>query len=256
MSDSRSWKSFSYTSIRQRMVGLIKRQPLVATAIAVVSSAVAWATIPVVGIVLIKAGVTVFPESGWSVATTLTSTLSTGFGLACCMAIVAGDAREQAPTPGNIMGYGLSRTVPATGALLLYYLLCGIALIFLVVPGVILAVRYMFVVPVLLQERTGLQTAFKRSADLTQGHRWWLFGATLLFGIIVTLGTALILFLVSFAVSFLIGKDATTALDGVIAAVSLGLVGALTCYATVAAYVEVSGRATGLPAQQAATVFE
>jgi hypothetical protein len=52
----------------------------------------------------------------------------------------------------------------------------GIGFILLVVPGVILLLMWAVAVPALVVERDGVMTAFARSAELTKGARWKIFG--------------------------------------------------------------------------------
>jgi len=49
-------------------------------------------------------------------------------------------------------------------------------LILLVVPGVMIACAWCVALPALVADRTGIGGAFGRSADLTRGHRWQIFG--------------------------------------------------------------------------------
>ena len=50
----------------------------------------------------------------------------------------------------------------------------------LIVPGLMLATMWSVATPVLALERTGVFAALGRSQDLTRGHRWRVFGLTLL----------------------------------------------------------------------------
>lgn len=59
-------------------------------------------------------------------------------------------------------------------------LVSGIAVLLglclLVVPGVVLAIRWLLPVPVIMTEQCGLGDSLRRSTELTQGHRGALFG--------------------------------------------------------------------------------
>ena len=71
---------------------------------------------------------------------------------------------------------GLSHFLPVLGI----SILMSIALIFgfmlLIVPGVMMAIAWVVAVPVQVVEKTGVIQSFGRSAQLTRGSRWSIFG--------------------------------------------------------------------------------
>lgn len=69
----------------------------------------------------------------------------------------------------------------------------GIGLLLLVVPGLILMTMWIFVVPVIVLEGRGIIESFSRSAEMTRGRGWNVFGL-----IVVT-------FLISLAFGLLLG---------------------------------------------------
>lgn len=69
----------------------------------------------------------------------------------------------------------------------------GLGLLLLVVPGLILMTMWIFVVPVIVLEGRGIRDSFSRSAEITRGNGWNVFGL-----ILVT-------FLISIAFGLLIG---------------------------------------------------
>ena len=56
-----------------------------------------------------------------------------------------------------------------------------LGLLLLVVPGIFVAVRWAVAAPIAVVEREGPTAALGRSAELTEGHRWAIFGLFLLF---------------------------------------------------------------------------
>ena len=50
----------------------------------------------------------------------------------------------------------------------------------LIVPGIILAMRWAVAVPACVVENLGPISSLRRSAELTKGHRWKIFGMTVL----------------------------------------------------------------------------
>jgi hypothetical protein len=74
-----------------------------------------------------------------------------------------------------------SRRFPAMlGAAICTSSLTTLASILLVIPGFMLACAYYVTMPVCVAEQTGVLNSISRSAYLTQGSRWPIFGAVLL----------------------------------------------------------------------------
>ncbi len=69
------------------------------------------------------------------------------------------------------------RTLPVLIAVtILGYLAIVLASLLLIFPGVMLATAWLVVVPAAACEKTGVVRTFGRSAELTKGHRWAVFG--------------------------------------------------------------------------------
>ena len=77
---------------------------------------------------------------------------------------------------GDCLATGLKNIVP----LFLIGLLAGLGIlagmVLLIVPGIIFAVMWACVAPAYVVEHTGVSGAFSRSAQLTRGYRWHIFG--------------------------------------------------------------------------------
>ena len=90
---------------------------------------------------------------------------------------------------GDVLRVGVSRfgTVWATG--ILYGLAVLIGTILLIVPGIVLAVRYWLAVPAAVIEDSGATASLDRSKDLTEGNRWRIFrlGLILFFVMMVSM---------------------------------------------------------------------
>lgn len=94
-----------------------------------------------------------------------------------------GAFQEMAGRPfgiGQSLGVGFSRTLPVLGVVLLATLLVGLASILLVVPGVIVLCMLYVAVPVCVIERPGVTESLSRSAQLTKGYRWQIWGLMVL----------------------------------------------------------------------------
>jgi hypothetical protein len=80
---------------------------------------------------------------------------------------------------GQSLSAGLAVVLPLIGLSLLWGLGVGIGFVLLVVPGIILLMMWAVAVPSLVVEREGVFAAFRRSAELTKGARWKIFGLSL-----------------------------------------------------------------------------
>ena len=67
-------------------------------------------------------------------------------------------------------------------------------LLLLVVPGVIWAIKYQFAITLVVDKKMGLNEALKTSGRITKGHKGWLFGLTILIGL-MQLATIFTLFI-------------------------------------------------------------
>ena len=89
------------------------------------------------------------------------------------------ELRNHHPTVGECIGRGFA-AMPAV--LVVSVIVVGgifIGSLFLVVPGLILAVLWWIAVPAVVGERKGVFAALGRSAELTKGYRWQVFGLVL-----------------------------------------------------------------------------
>jgi hypothetical protein len=81
----------------------------------------------------------------------------------------------------DCLATGLKNLVPLLLIGLLMVLGIFAGLILLIVPAVIFALMWSVVAPACIVERTGVFGAFRRSRELTRGHKWAIFGVYLLF---------------------------------------------------------------------------
>ncbi len=78
---------------------------------------------------------------------------------------------------------GLRRFFPILALAIIVPVLCGLASILLVFPGLMLMMMWFVAVPVCVVEQIGPFDSMGRSRELTKGHRWQLFGMVLLISI-------------------------------------------------------------------------
>src|ERR1700719_2493223 len=74
----------------------------------------------------------------------------------------------------------LHRFLPMVGLAICTSILIGLASILLVVPGLMVACAYYVSMPACIAEQTGVFESMSRSAFLTKGYRWQVFGMFLL----------------------------------------------------------------------------
>jgi hypothetical protein len=103
------------------------------------------------------------------------------------------DMSGRTPSIGDCIKTALAVLLPTIGVGLVVGIAVMIGLALLIVPGIILWLRWSVSVPVLVQERQGVFGSMGRSAALTSGSRWSLFGLFL------------ILVIVSIAIEWLVG---------------------------------------------------
>lgn len=84
---------------------------------------------------------------------------------------------------GECLGAGVRRCLPLIGLSIAGVIGIGFGLLLFLVPGIMMAVAWIVAAPVLVIERTGVFGAFGRSADLTRGRRWPIFGLVFLYSI-------------------------------------------------------------------------
>lgn len=105
--------------------------------------------------------------------------------------VTASDGR--ASGLGASLAVGLRRCLPVIAVSLLAFVAVGFASLLLLVPGIMLAIRWAVVGPVVVEESGGLFGGFSRAASLTKGARWKI------------LGLLLVLMICVVAISWLVG---------------------------------------------------
>jgi hypothetical protein len=103
---------------------------------------------------------------------------------------------------GECLSRGLSLILPVIGVAILVGLITGIGFVLLVVPGIIASVMLWVAIPVAVVERPGVIESLKRSADLTKGYRWSIFGILIVIGIVLIVITTVLSFILLSAAGF------------------------------------------------------
>jgi hypothetical protein len=149
---------------------------------------------------------------------------------------------------------GLSEFLPLLGLALLAGLGIFGGYILLVVPGVMLAVAWSVIVPVRIVERLPVMDCFGRSAALTRGHRWSVFGLMVIYVIAS--------FAISFGTGLVVGAvGALTGVGATVISLAAGSVGRLIAsvilsVGTASIYYELRSNKEGIGPEQLAAVFD
>ena len=131
---------------------------------------------------LIMSALGAIPYAGGCLMLIIGTTLQVGINRAV-LGLLAG----RAPTI-EMMFSGFDRFAQALAAGLVITVLTCIGLVFLIVPGIILALMWLFTNLVISETNQDFWTAMQTSAELTKGYRWQLFGLCLAFIPIILLG--------------------------------------------------------------------
>jgi len=86
---------------------------------------------------------------------------------------------------GESLRKGLSRIFPIIAMLIVEGLALVVGFMLLIIPGYMLFVAWYVALPVLVVERLGPVASLRRSAELTKGHRWKIFGIIFVMGIVI-----------------------------------------------------------------------
>jgi hypothetical protein len=102
------------------------------------------------------------------------------------------DMRNRPVNLGESLRVGLARFLPIVVLAIILAFLVGLASLLLLIPGLILITMWFVGTPVCVVERRGPWASLKRSAELTKGHRWKIFGLMILLIIISAIVSPLI----------------------------------------------------------------
>jgi hypothetical protein len=86
---------------------------------------------------------------------------------------------------GESIRHGLSRLLAIIGVMFLMGVVVMIGFVLLVIPGVIAAIALFVTLPACVVEKLAPVASLKRSAALTKGHRWRIFGLYFLMAIVL-----------------------------------------------------------------------
>jgi hypothetical protein len=158
------------------------------------------------------------------------------------------DMRGRQVSLSESLQVGLRRLLPIFGLAICMALLGMLAFIAFVIPAFIVFTRWFVATPVCVVEQAGPLQSMKRSAQLTKGHRWKVFGLMVLLIVISAIGGGIIT--TSFTT---IGGPILAAIGDVL---WNGVWGAFYAIAVVVTYHDLRVAKEGIDIDQIASVFD
>lgn len=86
------------------------------------------------------------------------------------------DLNGERPSIADCLATGLRSFLPLIGVMFLFILALAFGAVLLIVPAFMIGCAWCVAIPSLVADRTGVFGAFSRSAELTRGNRWRIFG--------------------------------------------------------------------------------
>ena len=165
------------------------------------------------------------------------------------------DMNGKRPTVPQSLSVGLNNFLPLFAVGLLAGLAIVIGVILLIVPGIMIAVAWCVAAPALVAERRDVMDTFGRSAELTRGNRWRIFGLFVIYGIAAAIFEAVISAIAG--VAFFASPGASLAVMSVVIQPLLSIITSMVG-ATAAAvlYVELRRVREGVGPEAIAAVFD
>jgi glycerophosphoryl diester phosphodiesterase family protein len=127
-------------------------------------------------------------DDGAALAGTLIGALIQGaaaaLAVAACFRVISSAYLGERAEAGPSLRYGLSRLLPLIVAYITLSIVLGISAIFLLLPAILLGVKWSVTFAAIVAERAGPFHGMGRSWALTRGHWWRVFGTLLVVGLI------------------------------------------------------------------------
>ena len=193
----------------------------------------------------------IFTETGRviRVIDVLVGAASQALLIACLTHVALTDADGRRAGLGGSLDAGFRRILPLLGLSLASNLGIGVSLL-LIVPGIILFVKWFCAVPVRVAEGPGIQRALNRSAGLVEGNRWRCFALILLFLVIPAIAMTGALYVVE-----LFGYPDSSMPGAILGALVVGVYSTIYGVLPGVLYVQLRRLKDGEGPQQTATIF-
>ena len=160
------------------------------------------------------------------------------------------DLRGQKAGIGDCIARGLSSIIPVIVGSILLSIGITIASIFLLVPGIILALMWWVYVPSIVVEGKGIIEAFGRSRELTRGRRWHILGLLAVIVIVMII----VSLIVGLVVAFVVSQGGLTA--SIINYVFQALLTAFTAVLVAVGYYYLRAEKEGVDVNEIARIFD
>jgi hypothetical protein len=118
---------------------------------------------------------------GWFGLTTIVYSLFAVILQATIIYGTVSDLNDRQVSVADSLSAGLRAFLPIIGLAILMSLALAVGFILLIVPGIMLAIAWCVAVPSYVVEQPGVIASFGRSAALTRGNRWRIFGLFVLY---------------------------------------------------------------------------
>jgi len=188
-------RSVSIGRIFSRAFGVMGRNPLVAFGVTLLLSALPSALFNY-GFAQLNIDMhdrnTVFGVVGSGLIAFMVALLLRAIVQGCLVRATIADSQGRRAGLGECLGVAAARALPLVGVSILFVIGMGLGMLLLVVPGIMFAIAFAVVAPVVVEERVGVIEAFSRAGQLTRGARWKIFGLALLILILIWLIEAVV----------------------------------------------------------------
>jgi MFS family permease len=158
------------------------------------------------------------------------------------------DMRGRSVSLAESLQVGLRRFFPIIGVAISVSFAVMVGLMLFIVPGFIWLTMWFVATPACVVERLGPFNSMGRSADLTKGHRWKIFGLMMLIFLIGAVASSLI-----GGISALVGGSM---LQLIVSVIWNGIWGAFYAVAAVVTYHDLRVAKEGIDIEQIASVFD
>ena len=149
---------------------------------------------------------------------------------------------------------GLAVMFPVIGVAFLVGLVIGLAMLLFVIPGLIVWTILWVAIPAAVVERPGVSASLRRSAELTKGYRWQIFGLIVI-TVVLTLVAAFVLGAIGGVVGAVVGiADLTLNMLAELMGTAVGT--ALSAVVVAVGYHDLRVVKEGVDVEQIAAVFD
>jgi hypothetical protein len=193
-----------------------------------------------------------------TVAMTLLAAIAGLVLQAALMRAAVDDLSGKGVSIGAAFATALSLLLPVLGLGILVGLGVAVGMVLLIVPGVMLALRWAVAAPVMVVERLSILKSMGRSAVLTQNHRWAILGLIVFYIVLALVAQTLVLLIVpgsTMAFAGLPGGEGPSIIVILVLSVTSALMSLVATVGGAAVYFELRQIKEGVGVTELAQVF-